>query len=106
MDEFKLSKKHVLEEFYYREIPLLLNRIKIKRKNEALEKLNDKLHNLHVATVTAGMCPSIESINKLRDILNESIEKLSPAPEKPVEDPYDALERIRGVIANTKVKRR
>jgi CRISPR/Cas system CSM-associated protein Csm2 small subunit len=102
-----MSKNQVLTEFYYREIPLLINRIRIKRRNEDLEKLHDKLHTLHVLTATAGMCPDIESIEKIKNIINESISKLSPAVEKPVdEDPYDMLRRIQKTIADTKVKRR
>jgi hypothetical protein len=65
MDEFNLSKIQLLREFYIREIPLVIHRLRIKKRNKAIEKLYDDIFHLRVAAATAGIKPNGEMLNEI-----------------------------------------
>jgi hypothetical protein len=107
MDEFKLSKMQVLKEFYLREIPLIIYRMRMQRDNEKLGKYYDTLMNIKIATATAGMIPSIELITDLEQKTQQAIDRLLPKePDKEAEDPYKKLERLQSIIGNVQQKKR
>ncbi len=116
MDEFHLPKSAILKEFYIREIPLILYRLKNKRKFKNLEKLHDNLLTLRIATATAGLGASVEMIKDIQEGITQAILRLDPnalkteteseEAEGPKKDPYDQLEQLQGVIAQTQKGKR
>lgn len=122
MDEFHLPKSVILKEIYIREIPLILYRMKNKRKYKTLEKLHDNFLTLRIATATAGLGASVEMIKDIQNGIEQAILILDPdafennnaemesseseETEGPKKDPYEQLRQLQGVITQTRKGKR
>lgn len=123
MNEFNLSKSVILKEIYIREIPLILYRMRSKQRFKTLEKLHDNLLALRIAAATAGLGASAEMIKDIQNGLEQTILKLDPdalkntteteltltgseAAEGQKKDPFEQLEQLQGLIAQTRKGKR
>lgn len=111
MDEFKQPKSVILKEIYIREVPLILYRMKNRQRYKTLEKLHDNLLALRIAAATAGLGASAEMIKDIENGIRQTILNLDPDAfknntvetiEKPNKDPFEALEQLQSLIANTR----
>jgi hypothetical protein len=111
MLEFGMSKRQVLTEFYIREIPLLTHVITDRVRTRQLRKLNDYSMMLKIATLTCGLKPDVDGVNKLfssfckqsRELLPTGFEDLGVAvgTGKP-QDPYKRLEELQKRMAGAR----
>lgn len=115
MSEFRLSKQQVLKEIYIRELPLILEHIKLKRARQRQKELTGYFY-----TLMAPMLSWVKDDDGFqRDLIESIIGELqrisdylqgkkvdSEEGKQPDEDPFEKLKRLQGIIASTQAKKK